>query len=56
MCYAVGLGTWWVRQQKQHKPEHTVCDQIMNEDAAAVNKKIFVLLLIEQSRNFNDID
>jgi hypothetical protein len=25
MCYAVGLGTWWVRQQKQHKPENTLC-------------------------------
>jgi hypothetical protein len=25
MCYAVGLGTWWARRQKQHKPEQTVC-------------------------------
>ncbi len=61
MCYAVGLGTWWVPQQKQHKPEHTVCvqvlDQNMNEeDAAAVSKKILVLLLIEQTRNFYGID
>ncbi len=58
MWYAVGLGTWWARQQKQHKPEHTVCvqvlDQNMNEEDELLSKKKISIIIDRTKQNFND--
>ncbi len=49
MCYAVGSGTWWARQQKRHKPEHIVCvqvsDQNMNEEDELLSKKKISIII-----------